>query len=67
VVFWVVQAGSGEEEDRECDLFFLGPPGVGKGTQAENISTQKNIHHISSGDLLRETVKKRTKIGVKVK
>ncbi|MDR4496575.1 MAG: adenylate kinase [Candidatus Scalindua sp.] len=46
---------------------FLGPPGVGKGTQAENISIQKNIPHISSGNLLREAVKKKTEIGVKAK
>ncbi|MFQ5965433.1 MAG: adenylate kinase [Candidatus Scalinduaceae bacterium] len=46
-------------------LVFLGPPGVGKGTQAESISLKKNIPHISSGDLLREAVEDRTEIGLK--
>ncbi len=48
-------------------LIFLGPPGVGKGTQAANISSRKNIDHISSGDLLRVAVDARTEIGLKAK
>jgi adenylate kinase len=46
---------------------FLGPPGVGKGTQAENLSIKEDIFHISSGNLLRETVKAKTEIGLKAK
>ena len=46
---------------------FLGPPGVGKGTQAENISNQKKIPHISSGNLLRDAVKEKSEIGVEAK
>jgi adenylate kinase len=48
-------------------LVFLGPPGVGKGTQAENVSTNKNIPHVSSGDLLREAVETKTEIGLQAK
>jgi len=48
-------------------LIFLGPPGVGKGTQASNISLRKNIDHISSGDLLRAAVDAGTVIGLKAK
>lgn len=48
-------------------LIFLGPPGVGKGTQAANISLKKNISHISSGDLLRTAVDAKTEIGLKAK
>ena len=48
-------------------LVFLGPPGVGKGTQAENVSTNKDIPHVSSGDLLREAVETKTEIGLKAK
>jgi adenylate kinase len=48
-------------------LVFLGPPGVGKGTQAENISTDKKIPHVSSGDLLREAVETKTETGLKAK
>ncbi len=48
-------------------LVFLGPPGVGKGTQAVNISLKKNIPHISSGDLLREAIDAKTEVGLKAK
>ena len=48
-------------------LVFLGPPGVGKGTQAENVSTSKDIPHVSSGDLLREAVETKTETGLKAK
>ena len=48
-------------------LVFLGPPGVGKGTQAENVSTSKDIPHVSSGDLLREAVEAKTETGLKAK
>ncbi len=48
-------------------LVFLGPPGVGKGTQAANISLKENISHISSGVLLREAVESKTGIGLKAK
>ncbi|ODS33800.1 MAG: adenylate kinase [Candidatus Scalindua rubra] len=48
-------------------LVFLGPPGVGKGTQAENTSLKENIPHISSGNLLREAVEAKTETGLKAK
>jgi len=48
-------------------FIFLGPPGVGKGTQAEGISSRENIEHISSGDLLRNAVDDKTEIGLKAK
>lgn len=48
-------------------LVFLGPPGVGKGTQAANISLKENISHISSGVLLREAVEAKTDTGLKAK
>jgi adenylate kinase len=46
---------------------FLGPPGSGKGTYSKRISPQKNVPHISTGDLLREHIKKETEIGKKAK
>ena len=48
-------------------IVLLGPPGVGKGTQAGTISRKKNLPHISSGNLLREAVENGTSIGVKAK
>ncbi len=48
-------------------LIFHGPPGVGKGTQAERISLEGDLNHISSGDLLRIAVDDKTETGLKAK
>lgn len=48
-------------------VIFLGPPGVGKGTQAEFIAKKLNILKLSTGDLLRESVKKQTALGLEAK
>ncbi|OHB70701.1 MAG: adenylate kinase, partial [Planctomycetes bacterium RBG_16_41_13] len=48
-------------------IVFLGPPGAGKGTQAETISKIENIPHISSGNLLREAIEAGTETGVKAR
>lgn len=48
-------------------IVFLGPPGAGKGTQAETVSKEKNLPHISSGNLLREAVVAGRLAGVKAK
>ncbi|HET6466686.1 MAG TPA: adenylate kinase [Nitrospiria bacterium] len=45
-------------------LIFLGPPGVGKGTQAQRLSVQRSIPKISTGDILREAVKNKTSLGL---
>jgi len=44
-------------------LVFLGPPGAGKGTQAQRIAEKYNVPHISTGDILRAAVKKGTELG----
>ena len=46
---------------------FLGPPGVGKGTQADRVSAQFGVVKISTGDLLREAVRNRTSLGIEAK
>jgi len=48
-------------------VVFLGPPGAGKGTQAQRLAEEKGFIHISTGDLLREAVKKGTPLGKKAK
>ena len=49
------------------NLVFLGPPGAGKGTQAKMLSQELGLLHISTGDILRSAVEKKTPLGVKAK
>lgn len=44
-------------------IVLLGPPGAGKGTQAQVISEQLDLPHISSGDIFRENLKNQTELG----
>jgi adenylate kinase len=44
-------------------IVLLGPPGVGKGTQAKILSKKTGLAHISSGDLFRENLKNQTELG----
>jgi adenylate kinase len=44
-------------------IVLLGPPGVGKGTQAKILSERTGLAHISSGDLFRENLKNQTELG----
>lgn len=48
-------------------LIFLGPPGAGKGTQAEELLHRLKISRISTGEILRQNVKDETSIGRKAK
>lgn len=48
-------------------LIILGPPGAGKGTQAEFIVEKYNIPQISTGDIFRENIKNNTELGKKAK
>ena len=48
-------------------IVLLGPPGVGKGTQAKRITQHYRIPQVSTGDLLREHVKQTTSLGMEVR
>ncbi|MCC5639452.1 adenylate kinase [Nostoc sp. CHAB 5844] len=46
-------------------LIFLGPPGAGKGTQAQVLAEHLQIPHISTGEILRQAMKEQTPLGIK--
>ena len=48
------------------NVVIFGPPGAGKGTQAQNIAKKFNLHQVSTGDLLREEIKNKTEIGKEI-
>lgn len=48
-------------------IILFGPPGVGKGTQAKLLMEEFDSVHISTGDLLRDAVKRLTPLGLKAK
>jgi adenylate kinase family enzyme len=48
-------------------LILLGPPGAGKGTQCKQLTKALGIPHISTGDMLRNHVRKNTNFGSRVK
>lgn len=49
------------------NLILFGPPGSGKGTQSANIISTYKLHHISTGDLLRDEVSRKTALGQEAK
>jgi len=48
-------------------IVLLGGPGVGKGTQAQRLSTEFNLAHIATGDILRQSIKDGTELGIMAK
>ena len=49
------------------NLLFFGPPGVGKGTQAQRLSAVFRIPHIGTGDMLRSAIASNTPLGQRAK
>jgi adenylate kinase len=49
------------------NLIMMGPPGAGKGTQAERLAKERNLLKVSTGDILREAVVAQTPLGLKAK
>ncbi len=48
-------------------LVLVGPPGAGKGTQAERMAERLDVPHISTGDLFRANLKQETELGLEAK
>ena len=48
------------------NLVIFGPPGAGKGTQSKFIVNKYNLHQLSTGDLLREEINNKTKLGLEI-
>lgn len=48
------------------NLVLFGPPGAGKGTQAEKLIKKYGFNHISTGEVIREQIRKRTELGLSV-
>ncbi len=63
------KSGSAAEEtaaEEPLQLIMLGPPGAGKGTQARKIEEKFVIPHISTGDILRAEVERKTNLGKEI-
>ena len=48
-------------------VIFLGPPGAGKGTQAQALASEWGVPHVATGDMLREAVAAKTTLGLEAK
>lgn len=48
-------------------IILMGPPGAGKGTQAEKLTQELGVPHISTGDMFRKAIKEETELGKKAK
>ncbi len=48
------------------NVIIFGPPGAGKGTQSKFISKKYNLFKLSTGEILREQIKKKTDLGIKI-
>lgn len=56
-----------DAEANTLRLIFVGPPGSGKGTQAPKFKAEFGLAHLSTGDMLRDAVARKTDTGIKAK
>jgi adenylate kinase len=56
-----------ESDGASVNLIVLGPPGAGKGTQAERFARERGLPRVSTGDMLREAVQAGTEVGRRAK
>ena len=49
------------------NIILIGPPGAGKGTQANNLVKTFNLYKVSTGDLLRKEIENNNNLGTKIK
>jgi len=49
------------------NIVLFGPPGAGKGTQSEKLITKYGLAHLSTGDIFRDHIARKTELGLKVK
>src|SRR3989338_2869867 len=52
---------------KKMRIIIFGPPGAGKGTQARLLAEKLNLKYISTGDIFRDEIKNKTKIGIQIK
>lgn len=64
--FRSVSQSSEPRWDDHVNILFIGPPGAGKGTQADRVAERLCIPHVSTGDMFRDHVARGTELGRKV-
>jgi adenylate kinase len=62
-----VDAAVRSDREHRMRLVFMGPPGAGKGTQAKAVAAHYGVPHVSSGDIFRGEIERKTPLGLKIR